>query len=173
MYAMLSSLGEKMDQWLGLHLLSDQLGLGHMVARSLIVFTLGVVLVRMGDRRLLGKNAGFDMLLIVILGSVLSRGINGQAAFLPTLGVSVFLVLLHHLTAVLACRSPWFSRWLKGAPLVVVADGRVRHDALRRARMTRDDLDENLRVNGGVSDAAKVQEARLERNGTISVVTKA
>src|SRR3954467_14097143 len=122
MYPILSSLAEKADHLLGLNVSSDQLGLGHMVARSLIVFILGIVLVRMGDRRLLGKNAGFDMLLVVVLGSVLSRGINGQAAFFPTLGVSVFLGGLHPLTAVLACRSHRFSLWLKGEPLVVVED---------------------------------------------------
>src|SRR5882757_9766163 len=86
-----------LDEALGLQVPSADLNFWQMAARTVVVFIWGVVIVRLGDRRLLGKNAGFDVLLVVVLGSVLSRGINGQAAFGPTLGVSALLVLLHHL----------------------------------------------------------------------------
>ena len=172
MAAIISFLAEKTDQLLGLSLSPGELGWMQMTVRAVIVFTFGVLIVRLGDRRLLGKNAGFDMLLVVILGSVLSRAVNGDAAFFPTLGVSAVLVFMHHLVARLACKSHWFSRFIKGQPYVVVSNGELVPKALAEANVTRDDLDENLRLNGGVADLAKVREARLERNGTISVVQK-
>jgi uncharacterized membrane protein YcaP (DUF421 family) len=55
---------------------------------------------------------------------------------------------------------------------VLVRNGQIEIDELARSRMSVDDLDENLRLNGNVGNASEVREARLERNGTISVVKK-
>ena len=126
----------------------------------------------MADRRVLGQNAGFDIMLLVVLGSVLSRAINGQAAFFPTLGVSAALVVLHHIVATIAFRSHWFSQLIKGNPRVLVRDGKIDREQMRRSKITGDDLDENLRLNGGVARTEEVAEARLERNGSVSVVKK-
>jgi uncharacterized membrane protein YcaP (DUF421 family) len=158
------------NQLLGLDVPPASMTFGQMAARSIVVFIFSVVIVRLGDRRLLGKHAGFDVLLVVVLGSVLSRGINGQAAFFPTLGACGLLVYLHHLMAKLAFKSDWFSRLIKGQPLTVVTDTKIVQQALVRANITRDDLDESLRLNGNVSNLGRIEEARLERNGNISVV---
>jgi uncharacterized membrane protein YcaP (DUF421 family) len=158
------------DRVLGLSVESHDLHFSHMAARALIVFCFGVFLARVGDRRMLGHNAGFDIMLLVVLGSVLSRGINGQAAFFPSLGASAVLVLLHDILGRLALHWHWFSKAVKGRPCVLVRDGRVNEAELRRNKITRDDLDENLRLNGNADGIAGVAEARLERNGTVSVV---
>lgn len=145
---------------------------GQFAARTVVVFLLGILLVRVADRRFLGRNAGFDVLLAIVLGSVLSRGINGQAPFLPTLGASVLLVFLHRLVGALACRWSAFSKLIKGDAIVLVKDGVRRPDAMRRADISEDDLEENLRVNANIAKAKDVAEARLERNGLISAVKR-
>src|SRR6266699_2835151 len=89
----------ELDRLLGIGLRADELGFSHMALRTLVVFLFGLVLMHVGEERMLGKNAGFDVMLAVILGSVLSRGINGQASFYPTLGASLVLVMLHRLVA--------------------------------------------------------------------------
>ena len=88
------------EHLLGLHAAVDALTWGQFAARTVVVFALGIFLVRIADRRFLGRNAGFDVLLAIVLGSVLSRAINGQAPFLPTLAASVLLVLLHRVVGV-------------------------------------------------------------------------
>jgi uncharacterized membrane protein YcaP (DUF421 family) len=163
-------LKETVDRILGLGLSPHDLGFGQMAARAVIVFCFAVLLARLGDRRMLGHNAGFDIVLLVILGSVLSRGVNGQAAFFPSLGASAALVLLHDLLGRLAQRWHWFSALTKGRPCVLVRDGKINHAELRRNKITTDDLEENLRLNGNVIEPRDVAEARLERNGSISVV---
>ncbi|HUR57396.1 MAG TPA: YetF domain-containing protein [Opitutaceae bacterium] len=166
------AIGDVLDRLLGLSLQAHDLGLGHMALRVLVVFCFGVALARFADRRMLGQNAGFDIMLLVILGSVLSRGINGQAAFFPTLGASAVLVGLHYVVASLAFRFSGFSRLVKGNPCVLVRDGKVDRKELARNDFTEEDLDESLRLSGSVSDVREVAEARLERNGTVSVVKK-
>jgi uncharacterized membrane protein YcaP (DUF421 family) len=155
---------------LGLHVGAHELSFGQMAARALVVFLFGIVLARVGDRRLLAKNAGYDIVLLVTLGSVLSRAINGQAPFFPTVGASALLVVLHRLLGMAAFHSHRVSQLVKGREKPLIRQGRVEADELRRNHITEDDLMENLRINGGVNDAQEVEVAQLERNGSISVV---
>ena len=121
------------ENLLGLDRSPAELSFAHMAARTIVVFVAGVVLLRVGARRSLGRNAGFDILFGVVLGSVLSRAINGQAAFFPTLGASAALVGLHVLLSFLSSRWHWLSITIKGRAKTVVRDGAVDHAALRRA----------------------------------------
>jgi uncharacterized membrane protein YcaP (DUF421 family) len=158
------------DRLLGLHVQAPDLTAGQMAARAVVVFIFAVMLTRVADRRFLGRNAGYDWMLGVVLGSVLSRGINGQASFWPTLGASAILVILHHLLSKAAYRWHWFSVAVKGGPTVLIRNGQLNRDAMHRNAITVDDLDENLRSNGNETIDGAVREARLERNGSISVV---
>jgi uncharacterized membrane protein YcaP (DUF421 family) len=157
---------------LGLEVAPQNLTLGNMAARCVVVFIVAVIIGRLADRRALGGNAAFDVMLGVILGSVLSRGINGQASFFPTLGVGVVLVLLHRVLAVVAYRFHFISCLVKGRDRLLVRNGVCDDAAMREFDVTRDDLLENLRMDGNVADLKEVLEARLERNGRISVIKR-
>lgn len=161
-----------LDQLLGLSLPTAQLDWLQLAARTLVVFAFGVALVRIADRRFLGRNAGFDVLLGFILGSVLSRAINGQAPFFKTLGAAGLLVLLHRLLGALARRFSWFSWLIKGDAIVLVRDGQMQRAAMAANDISEADLEENLRLNGNVARIEDVEEARLERSGQIGVVRK-
>lgn len=163
-------LAEFLDALLGLSLPPHLLQTSHVAWRTAIVFFAGVALVRLANRRLLGRNAGFDVLLGVLLGSVLSRAINGTAPFGPTLVAGALLVALHHLLAAAATRWHGLSRLVKGQPHVLVRDGRVQPAALARCDLSAEDLEEELRLQGHTGDPREIAEARLERTGTVSVV---
>src|SRR5207248_3777938 len=77
--------------------------------RGIIVFVATLAMVRLGHKRSLSHKTPFDAVLLVILASVLSRAINGSAAFFATLGGGVVLVLLHRLFAYLAFYSHGFG----------------------------------------------------------------
>jgi uncharacterized membrane protein YcaP (DUF421 family) len=67
--------------------------------RGIIVFLVTLVAVRLGHERSLSRKTPFDTVLLVILAALLSRAINGSAAFFATLGGGVVLVALHRLFA--------------------------------------------------------------------------
>jgi len=117
----------------------------------------------------MGGSTPLDVLLGVILGAVVSRGINGNAAFGPTLGASAVQVGMHAGTAYLARR--WrFLEWLvKGRAQTLLRDGQLQRDEMQRANVSVDDLHEALRLHG-IERFEQVRLARLERNGDISVV---
>jgi len=61
---------------------------------------------------------------------------------------------------------------VKGHSEILVADGQVDEKAMRRSHISRDDLQEEMRLNGNVEDPALVYRAYKERSGQISVVRR-
>ncbi len=63
------------------------------------------------------------------------------------------------------------SRLVKGRPITLVRNGEVDIEAFREAHFGENDITELLRLNG-LRDLSEVKEARLERNGQVSVIPK-
>jgi uncharacterized membrane protein YcaP (DUF421 family) len=159
-----------------LSFLSDALGLQdgdaslvQTALRAVVVYLAALLMVRWGEKRFMGKSTAFDVILGVILGSVVSRGVNGSGGLLPSLAAGGVLVAMHWAFASIAFRSDGFGNLVKGRTRVLVRDGRIDWDEMRRAHMSRDDLLGALRLEGvrGPEDA---REARLERSGEVSVL---
>src|SRR5689334_15742560 len=94
---------------LGLDLQPRDLTFLQISLRGVIVFLATLIMIRFGHKRSLARKTAFDAVLLIILASVLSRAINGSAAFFATLGGGLVLVLLHRLLAFIAFHSHWFG----------------------------------------------------------------
>jgi uncharacterized membrane protein YcaP (DUF421 family) len=154
---------------LGLDLKSEQISVGQMACRAVVVFVVTLVLVRLGKKRFMGGATAFDVILGIILGSVVSRAITGNAPFFPALAASAALVLMHWVFSALALRWPLFARMIRGHAQLLVRDGKVHWKAMRKAHMTEADLWEDLRERG-VGKLSQVAEAHLEAGGQLSVI---
>src|SRR4051794_15630402 len=154
---------------LGLSLKSEQLGYGHMAARALLMYLIMIAVVRAAKKRFLGQPSAFDMILVIVLGSIAARALTGGAPYFPSVLALLVIVATHWIFSFIARDSRWFSDLIKGHSTILIENGRVDSKALRDAHMSRDDLDEELRQQG-VRDPAKATEARLERSGKLSVI---
>ncbi|HEX8633045.1 MAG TPA: YetF domain-containing protein [Pyrinomonadaceae bacterium] len=157
---------------LGLGLETKDINVWQMSLRAIVVFILAIAMLRIGDKRFMGRSTAFDVMLGIIFGSVVSRAITGNAPFLPTLVASLVLVLLHWLLAAIAFRSRGFGTLVKGQDQLLVRDGQPQEDALRQTHLTKHDLQEALRNNGKTPDLNQIAAAHLERNGDISIIGK-
>jgi uncharacterized membrane protein YcaP (DUF421 family) len=157
-----------LENLLGLN--AESLNVSQMAVRAVVLYAAALFLVRLGDKRFLGKNTAFDVILGIILGSVISRAINGQAALFPTMAAGLVLVGLHWVLAGIAFRSDGFGTLVKGCPRLLVEDGEIRWDEMRRASLTRGDLEGALRSQAHLEALEQVRRAYLERSGNISVI---
>ena len=169
---MLQELTDLLQNLLGLDREAGDLTADQMALRAVVVYAFALVVVRLGSKRVLGKATAFDVILGIVVGSVVSRGINGSGAFGPTLVACAVLVGMHWLFAVIAFRTSWFGPLIKGEPRRLVEDGEVQREAMRAASLTENDLNEALRHAGHPPDPARVRLAYLERDGSISVVPR-
>ena len=110
--------------------------------------------------------------LLVILAAVLSRAINGSAAFFATLGGGVVLVVLHRLFAFFTFYSHRFGILVKGRPNVIVRNGQRDVSMMWRNHVSTHDSDEDMRLGAHIDDLSKVQITRVERSGDISFIKK-
>lgn len=141
-----------------------------MALRTVIVYAVALAIVRLGSRRFLSQSSAFDVIVAIMLGSVMSRAINGSAPLLPTLASGAVLIGIHWLLAALAYRFGWFGPVVKGKPVRLITDGTIDRDAMRRAGVSEHDLEQALRTQAKVTDPSRVRLATLERDGTISVL---
>lgn len=153
---------------LGLNTPPQQLEFSHLAWRAGVMFLAALVMLRLSHKRFFAHRNALDVLLTFILASTLARAINGSAAFFPTIGAGFVLVALHRGLTWLAARWPAFEQLVKGCATPLIEHGEVRAAELRRHDLSREDLREDLRING-VAREAEAQRAILERNGEISV----
>jgi uncharacterized membrane protein YcaP (DUF421 family) len=78
-------------------------------------------------------------------------------------------VLLHRLVAVASIHSRRFEALVSGLERELVRDGRLDDEAMRKALLTRHDLDEEVRRETG-DERTPLRRAVLERDGTVTIV---
>jgi len=160
------------ETFLGLSVEPKDLTFVQISVRGIIVFLATLIMVRLGHKRSLAHKTPFDAVLLVILASVLSRAINGSAAFFATLGGGVVLVVLHRIFAHLAYHSHGFGILVKGKPDTIVRDGECDFPVMRRNHVSTHDLEEDMRLSAHTDDLSKIRVARVERSGDISFIEK-
>ena len=105
---------EVLEKLLGVGIEPRHFNVVQVGLRALIMFIAALIIVRLGSKRFLARKTAFDFILAFMLGSMLSRAINGSAELFPTLVGGVVLVLVHRLFAILAFHSPAFGKLVKG-----------------------------------------------------------
>jgi len=99
---MLHAIAEQFQTLLGLGRDVGDVGAFQMALRTIIVYVCSLAVIRVGSKRFLSQASAFDVIVGIMLGSVMSRAINGSAPFLPTLLAGAVLVGMHWLLAALA-----------------------------------------------------------------------
>jgi uncharacterized membrane protein YcaP (DUF421 family) len=156
---------------LGTH--SQDLTWWQMSLRAIIVFIVALLIVRIGNHRIFGKHTAFDIVLGIIYGSVLSRAITGNSPFFPTLTAALVLMLSHRILAIIAYKTHFgFGDLIKGKPCILIEDGKLQRDVMKKNSITEHDLNEAMRKSGLEADHSQVKKAYLERSGEISIIQR-
>jgi uncharacterized membrane protein YcaP (DUF421 family) len=151
---------------------ATELTLLHISLRAFFIFVVGLAIVRIGDRRSLAEKTAFDAIFIVLIGSMLSRAINGTAPFFTTIAAGIVLMVIHRACAFGACKSHAFGKLIKGRDVTLVREGKIDRAQMRRSLISDHDFEEDLRLDAKTEDVSTIQVARLERSGDISFIKK-
>lgn len=146
------------------------------IVRTLVVGALAyaalVLFLRISGKRTLAKLNAFDLVVTVALGSTLSAVLLQESIALAEGAVALALLIgLQYLVASLSVRAPAFARLVRSEPSLVARDGRFCSGALRRQRLTEDEVMSAVRANGG-RQIEDVEAAILESDGSLSVILR-
>ena len=169
-YQIMNTSSQLLQTLLGIGLEPKELTFLQVSIRGIIVFVVTVIMVRLSPKRSLAEKTAFDAVLVVIVGSMLARAINGSAPFFATLAGGFVLVLLHRCFGLAAYYSHIFGVLVKGQPQVLVQNGRIQHKNMLWNHISDHDLEEDMRLEAKTEDIGKIRVARVERSGDISFI---
>lgn len=154
----------------------EQLGTDPATALQVVIATIGMVLtllvlVRTGGQRSIATMSTVDVVCVIALGAVVGRAMLLAVPTLVT-GVIALVVLFGFRRLLARLQRSRLGALLSSRPVVLMVDGRVLDEAMRRSRVSEDDLRQRLRL-AGVAARAQVRLAVLERTGQISVIAAA
>lgn len=141
-----------------------------VLVRTVILYLLIVAGLRLLGKRQLGQLEPSELTLALLIADLASVPMQDNGIPLLT-GVIPILVLLSLATilSVLSAKSIRFRALLCGKPCVIISNGQVQVNALRRTRLTVNELLEELRIQG-YTDLHDVKFAVLETNGQLSIL---
>jgi uncharacterized membrane protein YcaP (DUF421 family) len=161
---------ESLSSALGLDLPGDQLNTWQMLLRAAIVYVVTLLLLKIGKKRLMGQHSALDVVMIIVLGSVISRGINGAAPFWPTMAASAALIAVHRIMSWAVARRKSFARFVEGGSSILVSKGKIDWQEMRKHDITERDLYVALRTLIHSNELADAKDIYLEPNGKLSIV---
>ncbi|RZK26081.1 MAG: DUF421 domain-containing protein [Hymenobacter sp.] len=157
---------------LGLHEKAETIAVGQVCWRTVSVFLLALLLLRISGRRTFASNSAVDMVVKFMTGALLSQAILASVPYWLGIAGATTLILLHRAVAYLTYFFPAVGRILRGSPSVLANGPAVQHSELRRASITEDDMLAAVRSAANLNDLTKVETVRLEHDGQVSVVKK-
>ena len=146
--------------------------LGVLLAAACMSYIVVVITLRVSGKRTLAKLNAFDFVVTIALGSVLATSVvSRQVPVTEGALALVMLCLLQFVVAWLTARVRWIRRAVTATPTALVVDGEVRTAALRKCRVSEEELAATLR-QASVASLSQVTCVVLETDGTISVITE-
>ncbi|HZN13851.1 MAG TPA: YetF domain-containing protein [Acidimicrobiales bacterium] len=143
------------------------------VLRTVAVYGGLLVLLRLAGKRDLAQLNSFDLVVLLLLSNVVQNAIIGNDNSLAggLLG-AVVLIVGNAVVVRFARTNEVIDRALEGTPTVLVRDGALDHDALRRLGLRKAEVVTAVRRQGA-NTIEEVEQASLEPGGTIVVRLKA
>ena len=143
-----------------------------MSARAIIAFFITIILIRLGGVRIFGRRSTIDTIIMIIMGSVLARGIVGASSLLSVIAASAAMIIIHRLLSWLSYKYKKVEWLVKGGNTILYNNGIIFYQNLARASLSERDLYESLRLETKQESLDDIETAYLETNGRISFIKK-
>ncbi len=129
-----------------------------------------VVLLRTSGKRTLAKLNAFDLVVTVALGSTLATiFLSSDVAWVEGIIALAVLALLQFAVATFTAHVPAARSVVTSGPTLVLRDGHLLDEVLRRQRLTAAEVCQAVRGTGH-GDLAAIAAVVLESDGSLSVV---
>lgn len=142
-----------------------------VLTHSLAVFFLLILLTRLIGKKFLAQMTFFDFVTGIIIGTIGGAYVTTEVEGIYVLLSPIILTILVILTGFFTLKSVPARKLIEGEPLVMIQNGKIFEENLRKIRYNLDDLMMQLREKG-VFDLDEVEFAILETHGQLSILKK-
>ncbi|GAB6181432.1 DUF421 domain-containing protein [Desulfotomaculum defluvii] len=143
-----------------------------VMIRTIILFILVVIALRIMGKRQIGKLQPYELVIIIMLAELASLPMADNR-FPLVIGVVAIITLafVEVFISYTALKSQHLREFICGSPSILIENGKILEQELTRLRYNVNDLLEQLRTKN-FPDIADVEYAILETSGEISVIPK-
>ena len=137
-----------------------------------LLYATAIIGLRLGKRRILAELSPFDFVAAVAVGAIVGKIPSAADADYLAGAVTLIAVLFAHALVSHLRHYSSVARLVDQSPRILVANGKILKDGLRRSGLSRADVESLLRQRG-VHEVGEVEYLILEEGGKISVVADA
>lgn len=140
--------------------------------RTIILYLLVVTGLRMMGKRQVGEMQPSELVVAIMISDLAS--IPMQDVGIPLLSgvIPIFtLIIVEIALSQISLKNRKFRKLLTGKPSVIIHNGKILRDEMKKLRFNHDDLKEQLRIQGYVR-IDDINFAILETNGQLSIIPK-
>ena len=141
--------------------------------RGIVIYLFLLIVIRLSGRRSLAEITAFDFVLLLIIAETTQQALLGDDFSL------INAVLLIITLFVVDIALSYFKEWSPGAatlidgtPTVLISLGKADKEALKRTRVSLDEVMEAAREQHGLERLEQIKFAVLEIGGNISIVPR-
>lgn len=140
------------------------------IFRTGFMYLYTIINIRLMDKRSMGQLSSFEIIIIIALGtSVGDPMFYTHVPLIQAMIVISTIVLLERLISKLTEKSNLLERFLIGQPVLIIKNGILIAQNLKKQKVTKDELYSFLRIKG-IKNLGEIEYAYLEPSGSISVI---
>jgi uncharacterized membrane protein YcaP (DUF421 family) len=143
------------------------------VLRPLFLYVFLLVVFSMAGKRSMSEMDTFDMVTLLIISEATQNALVGQNNSITyALLVIITLVSCTVFMAWLKARSPHIEHVLQGGPVILVENGRLYRERMKKAYVDEQDILSTARKEQGLERLDQIKFAILETSGQISIIPR-
>lgn len=142
------------------------------IIRTILLYVFIIMAIRLMGKRQISDMQPSELVVTMVISDIASLPMqNTSQPLLSGVIPVMILIALEITTSVIMMKSKKIRKAVCGSPVIVINDGRLLQNQMRRLRLTVDDLCAQLRQQN-VFSIQDVQYCIVETNGTVSVLEK-
>lgn len=143
-----------------------------VIGKTLLFLVVIIVILKIMGKRELGQLNSFDIVVFFMISELFSLSIdkpneNVMLTLVPILVIFLMQLIFSYLTL----KSNKLRKVIEENPTLLIKDGILNIEKMRKLRYNIDDLMEQVRISG-VDGISSIKHAVLESNGQLSVILK-
>lgn len=143
-----------------------------IVFRTIVVYAVLLVLLRIAGKRELGQMSVTDLVVILVIANAVQNSLNaGDVSLVGGLVSAATLILMNVLLDRFGRRIPLFGRFFIEQPTLLLRDGNLIPENIEREDVSREEIEMAAREHG-IADLSDVSAAVLEPDGSISIIPR-
>ena len=143
------------------------------VLRGLGTYVFLLILFRISGKRTLYEATVFDLVLLLIIAETADSALLGKDQSITNSIILIITLLFTDIAfSLLKQRYNWFGKAVDGVPIILLDDGKLLHDRLRKVRVGENDILQSARELQGLQRLDQIKYAILEKDGKITIVPK-